>query len=423
MRVVLTSMFTAGDVLPFLRLARAMRLRGHDVALVTHVPYRSRAEASDIAFGTWDTPASYDALLADGLEFDTPAGFQRIYRHHVVPSLAAEIRALQEHTEGDAILITRCGPALAARCVAEQRKIPLVELYLGPGHLTPPSMLAAMVRPMVSEIDAARSDVGLPAIADLEAWLGTANARIGTWPAWFAPRAAEWGSLELTGFLMDDETEAGVLPDETLRFLDAGAPPVLIAGGTGKFFTSEFFARCIEACRRSDRRALLVTPFADLVPKDLGGDAMRASHLSFSSVMSRVAAVIHHGGIGTSFQALRAAAPQLVLGIGGDRPENARQLARLGVGTHLPKSRWDQDSIAQALGELLSSRDVKQACARAAAQLTDGRASTSDCIEALMHPSKTRARRPACSAGERVTWREGWVHEQIERHCREDGSR
>jgi amino acid adenylation domain-containing protein len=103
-----------------------------------------------------------------------------------------------------------------------------------------------------------------------------------------------------------------------------------------------------------------------------------------------VAAIIHHGGIGTSIAALRAGVPQLVLGVGGDRPENAARLAELGVAAYLPRPRWTPDAMAEALRELLGSERVRAACRAVAPRVTDGRAAAAACIEALLQARSTR---------------------------------
>ena len=51
------------------------------------------------------------------------------------------------------------------------------------------------------------------------------------------------------------------------------------------------------------------------------------------------AAIIHHGGIGTTAQALRAGKPQLVIPFFADQPDNAGRVARLGVGRSLKRKR------------------------------------------------------------------------------------
>jgi rhamnosyltransferase subunit B len=49
-----------------------------------------------------------------------------------------------------------------------------------------------------------------------------------------------------------------------------------------------------------------------------------------------MAAIIHHGGMGTSARTLSAGVPQLVLAFGAERSDTAQRLTRLGVAEFLP---------------------------------------------------------------------------------------
>src|SRR5688572_5240896 len=110
-------MFTAGDVLPFVRLGKQLSERGHRVTLATHASYRPQAEAAGLALTSWDTQDEHDRLLADGRLFDDLRGFRTMYERHVIPRLHAEAEALSESCDADTVVVTRAGPALAARFV------------------------------------------------------------------------------------------------------------------------------------------------------------------------------------------------------------------------------------------------------------------------------------------------------------------
>src|SRR5438045_1316757 len=71
---------------------------------------------------------------------------------------------------------------------------PLVEVYLGPGLVSPATLPAEFIRPFSAEITAARRDVSLASITILQGWLGAASLRIGLWPEWFAGAEPHWPS-------------------------------------------------------------------------------------------------------------------------------------------------------------------------------------------------------------------------------------
>ncbi|MGP4105280.1 glycosyltransferase, partial [Nonomuraea sp. KM90] len=117
-------------------------------------------------------------------------------------------------------------------------------------------------------------------------------------------------------------------------------------------------------------------------------DVRWSPRLPFRTVMPQVAAVLHHGGIGTLTRALVAGTPQVILAHGADRPDNAARLATAGLARWLPEHRWTAEEVAEAL----------------AAALKDGRARTgivhqdaagslvvaAEHLESLLKPSATR---------------------------------
>jgi hypothetical protein len=71
--------------------------------------------------------------------------------------------------------------------------------------------------------------------------------------------------------------------------------------------------------------------------------------LPFRAVLPHVAAVVHHGGIGTLTEALAAGTPQVILAHGADRPDNAERLARRGLASWLPAARWTPQEVGRLL--------------------------------------------------------------------------
>jgi UDP:flavonoid glycosyltransferase YjiC (YdhE family) len=362
---VLSTMFSAGDVLPFVRLGAALCRRGHRVTLVSHSAYQRFAEDSGVAYATWDSAAEHAAMMADGALFDDPAGFTTIYERYVVPMLAREADVLRELCDEQSVVIARCGPALAARAVAEERGATFVEAYLGPGHVSPLEIVKAFARPFRAAIAALRGRDDDPA-----AWVTACNARFGSWSPWFAAPEPHWPpGLELVGFGPEADAGDAALAPDLAAALAERRPHVLLACGTGRFLTPAVIAACARAVDHRGGTLLVVTPFDQLVAQPLPACVHHARWAPYAALIPRMDLVIHHGGIGTVVDALRAGVPQLVLGAGGDRPVNARCVERLGVGRYVPPAAWSDDTIASAVRDLLASEDVRDATARAAEQL------------------------------------------------------
>ena len=97
-----------------------------------------------------------------------------------------------------------------------------------------------------------------------------------------------------------------------------------------------FFAKAVDACASLGQRALLISPFRDQFPAILPAGAIHVPYAPFSALLARLSGLVHHGGIGTSAQALAAGIPQLVVPpFAHDQFDNAARLPRLGVAVTL----------------------------------------------------------------------------------------
>ena len=137
---------------------------------------------------------------------------------------------------------------------------------------------------------------------------------------------------------------------------------MVFAPGTANRQAARFFQAGADACRRLRRRGLLLSRFGEQIPDPLPPGLRHAEYAPFGSLLPRAAALVHHGGIGTAAQALRAGCPQLVMPMAFDQPDNAVRLERLGVGRYLRPSRFTGLAVARELDSLLGSEAVARAC-------------------------------------------------------------
>jgi hypothetical protein len=95
--------------------------------------------------------------------------------------------------------------------------------------------------------------------------------------------------------------------------------------------------------------------------KPLSDNIRAAGWLPLNAVLPTCSAIIHHGGAGTTFTALVAGVPQLVLPQFADQPINAAAVASRGVGIYLPESETDASSVRDTLSRLLNDTTISQA--------------------------------------------------------------
>jgi UDP:flavonoid glycosyltransferase YjiC (YdhE family) len=243
----------------------------------------------------------------------------------------------------------------------------------------------AVDRLLAPELNAWRKELGLAPVSRVfKSWVNSPQRVLALFPPWFAEPQPDWPpQLRVTGFVLSDDTCSPVVPDadrEGLdRFLRDGDPPVVFTPGSANRHAAEFFQTAIEATSAIGRRALLVTPYREHLPTSLPAHVGHVPYASFSALFPKAAAVVHHGGVGTSAQGLAAGAPQLVMPIGFDQPDNAARLERLNVARVVYPREFVTANVASELRRLLSSDAIASECVLNRARIAADDALTRSC--------------------------------------------
>ncbi|MGW3287089.1 glycosyltransferase [Streptomyces sp. NPDC001002] len=162
------------------------------------------------------------------------------------------------------------------------------------------------------------------------------------------------------------------LPAELKTFLDAGAPPVYVGFGSMRP-APDIARRAVEAIRAQGRRVLVSRGWADLDLADDRDDIFTIGEVSHQSLFGRVAAVVHHGGAGTTLTAARAGAPQVVVPLQlADNPYWAGQVAALDIGAALDGPTLTDESLNVAVKTALAPETRARAKELSGKLRTDG---------------------------------------------------
>jgi len=114
--------------------------------------------------------------------------------------------------------------------------------------------------------------------------------------------------------------------------------------------------------------------WADLELIDQAPDCIAIGDVNQQSLFPRVAAVVHHGGAGTTLAAARAGAPQVVVPMFGDQPFWASRMRDLGIGTSVPIAELTADRLASALHDASDPAIAERAGSIAGRIVVDGAA-------------------------------------------------
>ena len=124
--------------------------------------------------------------------------------------------------------------------------------------------------------------------------------------------------------------------------------------------------KAIEACLKIDRPGLLLSTFEENFPPDLPASIQTMGYASFSQLLPRCSAIVHHGGVGTTSQALAAGIPQVIRPLAFDQFDNATRVERLRCGRWLRRQK-DLTKILRAVLE--DAESDRSGLAKAADQL------------------------------------------------------
>jgi len=391
MRVLLAPVGSHGDVHPFIGLGLGLQARGHRVALIASEPFGELAERHGFEFMPTITRAEYERTIANPDLWHPRRSARVIFDDALLrkylPIGYEHIRS--RYVAGETVLLA--GPlSLPARVAHEKLGIPLATIHLAPVGLfsavaTPiyPTLhmsawwpaplkrflfalgerllLDPKIRPRLNEF---RATLGLPPVRRiLGRWIHSPQLVLGLFPEWFG-HAPDWPTQTRTpGFIRYDQADGKPLPAEVEAFLNAGDPPVVFSFGSAMRTGRRYFDAAVAACHALDRRGLLLAKRTEQIPPDLPPSILQADYAPFSAVFPRAAAVVHHGGIGTTAQALAAGVPQVVMPMSFDQPDNADRLRKLGVARVVPAPEFDGASLTVALRELFADPGVPTACA------------------------------------------------------------
>jgi rhamnosyltransferase subunit B len=416
MKILIVAVGSHGDVLPFIGLSRELLERGHDVRLFASGTFAPMAAEAGLPFVEVLSAAEYHRFLADRDATDPMKGMALLAKA-VIGSQRRCLALLERDIEPGRTLVVGSSLAWPTRLLGETKRVPVATVHLAPswfrsnhrapsfgplGHLErAPAIVKRLLWRLMDRrfldphftapFNAIRAELGLPPLRRIfHQWVHEADLTLGMFPAWFAPPQPDWPpGLQLTGFALYDHGGHAQLSADVERFLDAGEAPVAFTAGTANASSHAFFEASARACQLSGRRGLLLIQDAAQRPAHLPHNVASFGYVPFKALLPRLSALVHHGGIGTTSQALLAGVPQLVRPMGFDQFDNARRVLALGAGRQLLPRRYQPDTAARELDRLLSDPSIRARCAEWARTLRIERPGTVAAADALLaHASR-----------------------------------
>jgi rhamnosyltransferase subunit B len=420
--IVLTSFGSLGDLYPYLGLARELQRRGHHPVLATSASYRQLIEGAGLAF----CPVRPDITPEDRAlvrrVMDPQRGAAVLVREVLLPHLRDSYADLAAAARGAALLVTH-PITFAGPLVAEAHRIPWVSTVLSPMSFfsaydlpvfpTMPWLMWLrrlgpgvshglvrwakwMTRRWTAPVRQLRAELGLPARGDpLYEGQFSPGLTLALFSRVLAAPQPDWPlHTRVTGFVFYDEPSP--LPPDVARFLAAGPPPLVFTlGSSAVGAAGDFYRESLAAVRHLGCRAVLLigTDPQNRPPEPLPEGVLAVAYAPHRALVPRAAAVIHHGGIGTTGQALRAARPMLVVPYAFDQPDNACRVTHLGVARTLPRRHYTAARVATQLRALLAEPRYTRRAAEVGhmVQAEAGGQQACDALEAYLAAAPNRS--------------------------------
>ncbi len=436
-RILVTTSGSLGDLYPYLAIGLGLRARGHDVVLGTAECYRRKIEALGLGFRavrpdcTWlEDPETVRRLSHPRW------GLVRVARA-VLPVLRESYEDTLTAAEGADLLVGSLA-TYATSLVAEKKGIPWASVmhlsalfysaydppllpglpgfsrqfrFLGPSFWGPLGRaLKWGSRSLARPWHRLRQQIGLPPVRGvnpLTDW-HSPLLHLATFSKWLVDKQPDWPAPTIvTGFPWFEQDGSTGLPPALVRFLDAGPPPLVFTLGTAVATDAgPFYETSARAARLLGRRAVLILKDPRNRLPALPEGVAAFDYAPFSELFPRAAAVVHHGGIGTTGLAMRSGRPMLVMPCAWDQPDNAERVARLGISRTIPRHRYTPARVADELQRLLDDPAYGRRASEVGEQVRqeDGVRIACDALEELLQESGSMPgawpAEPAAPAGE-----------------------
>lgn len=361
---------TGGDVIPFIKLARILKDDGYHVTIFTHCVYEKEVKENGVEFIAIDNYEEYEERnrdlykLSDCMNrLDQYLEYNRKY--HGVDRIYKEYKILSEYCKiDDTIVIFRHRSSLAGLLAAEKYRCPVASVFLAPNYISHLELHEQLIgASMRDEINKVRNRVGLSNIRSWTEWMCSTKLKIALWPRWYAKEETESiNDMFSIGFLEKKDEENYKIPQKIEEFLKSGRKTALITAGTSNIINPNFYKVAVESCISSNINGILVTNFEEFVPRNLPLSILRLHEAPIKKIMPYVDLVIHHGGIGTSSEAIAYGTPQLIMPHLTDGPDNAARLKKAGVAMVFPERNWKVYLIQRALKEIIYDKALSISC-------------------------------------------------------------
>lgn len=368
--IVIGAVGTRGDLNPMLTLGSELARRGYDCTVLAGEWQESSVRKAGLDFHPILSQRQFQQFNENLRTCASPgASWLAFFYDAVFPATGPTFDYVRERAAGRELVLIGASHVIGLRLAAERFGLPWVTTNVQPEplRLSPDHEYSIYMNGLLTRLlDQQRRHAGLEAASrPFIEWLDSDRTVVSLFPDWFLVPGID-GHAQAQGRMLDflfDDPQVGTRAPRSLDvFLAAHDAPIVFTAGTGATSVREFFAAAVETVEALSRPALLLTKARDQVPDPLPPAVLQVDYLPFAELLPYAGGIVHHGGIGTFAQSLRAGIPQIVMPGGFDQFDNAAKAVTFGVGERIDPGRFDVRELSSKLDSVLRSSAVEAQC-------------------------------------------------------------
>lgn len=373
MHIVILTVGSRGDVQPYVALGVGLQQAGYEVTLATDTSFEQFVQEFGLNFAP--VRAAFLQLIQSVEGRAAIAGKNRFRLMQKVMPMLRQIMDDAWTAAQTADVIVYHPKLMAGYHIAEKLGTPGIlalplPVYsptrafanpaLGGGNygaifnkLSYTLFLSVALLPYRRMINQWRKDrLGLPSFTSDLIRNGQPIPKLYAYSEQVVPSPTDWdASTFVSGYWFLEPEQPWQPPADLLTFLKNGAPPVYIGfgsmAGQDAAHTTQIV---INAMREAGQRAILAAGYGGLMPTTNSDMVYTIDAAPHEWLFPRCAAVVHHGGAGTTAAGLRAGKQTLICPFFGDQPFWGKRVVALGVGPQpIPQKKLTVAELAQAL--------------------------------------------------------------------------
>jgi len=392
MNIVFLSMGTRGDLQPSLAIAKALQALGHKVRVYAGSNFKSWIEFHGLEAlpSATDSRAKMESALGRSLVSNSHNVLKQVLigRQMAKQLKFSSAMMLLEHCRDCEVFISDATTDTFTMAIAEMLGAQHIRLLYQPTYTPTRSGELVLGAPMPARQHAVNylysKYVATPAFwksfedaanrfrremnvrtlsrsqyaqarADRLTLMGYSNHVV--------PQPSDWPSnIHTAGYWFLDELEQWQPPPALVEFLDAGPAPIYIGFGSMVTPDAHKVAQlAIDATRKAGKRVLLAAGWAGMRSAETSSNVFQIDAAPHQWLFPRMAAVVHHGGAGTTAAALRAGVPNIIVPHFGDQQFWGWRMHTLKLGpASIPRHKLNAENLSRAIQDVTEDETLRQ---------------------------------------------------------------